>query len=187
MNVMRSRLTMSIILLVAGCAAGPLNKPIKQGPVATGAGSLAEARKYLEGRWKLVSYQIRPAGRPPIELITGGSGTLSYDGFGNLDMQIRVTDAKIADDLRLAGIPLTGGVLSTTGRTAIDMQAKTLTFILEGQNPLVTSAPVGPLAMTRPRYWDVNGNVLTLTTRDDAGQPISISRWEKEEVAPATP
>ena len=176
-----------VAVLLGACAPGPLNKPIKQGPVATGPGSLAQARQYLEGRWKLVSYQIRPAGRPPIELISGGSGTLSYDAFGNLDMQIRVTDAKIAEDLRLAGIPLTDGIISTTGRTAIDMQAHTLTFILEGQSPLVSTAPAGPLAMTRPRYWEVNGNVLTLTTRDDAGQPASVSRWEKEQAAPATP
>lgn len=183
---MTTRLCMicAIAVLAMRCAPGPLNKPIKQGPVATGAGSLTEARKYLEGRWKLVSYQISPAGRPPIELIGGGSGTLAYDAFGNLDMQIRVTDAKIADDLRLAGIPLTNGVLSTVGRTAIDMQSRTLTFILEGQSPLNTGAPSGPLAMNRPRYWDVNGTVLTLTTRDDAGQTVSVSRWEKE--TPAT-
>jgi len=170
----------AVAVLTVGCAPGPLNKPIKQGPVSTGTGSLAETRKLLEGRWKLTSYEIRPPGQPPIELINGGSGTLSYDGFGNLDMQIRVTDPKISEDLRRAGIPLNEGVLSTTGRTAIDMQARTLTFILEGQNPLVTSAPSGPLAMSRPRYWEVNGNVLTLTTKDDGGQPVSVSRWEKE-------
>jgi len=176
-----------LAILAAGCAPGPLNKPIKQGAVATGPGSLAETRKYLEGRWKLTSYEIRSPGQPPIDLISGGSGTLSYDGFGNLDMQIRVTDAKTADDLRRAGIPLDNGIISTAGRTAIDMQARTLTFILEGQNPLTSTAPSGPLAMTRPRYWDVNGNVLTLTTKDDAGQPVSVSRWEKEQAAPATP
>jgi len=176
-----------VAVLAAACAPGPLSKPIKQGPVDTGTGSLAEARKYLEGRWKLTSYEIRPAGQPPIELIKGGSGTLSYDAFGNMDMQIRVTDAKIADDLRRAGVPLNEGVLSTTGRVAIDMQARTLTFILEGQNPLTTNAPAGPLALTRPRYWEVTGNVLTLTTRNDAGQPVSVGRWEKEQAAAATP
>jgi hypothetical protein len=176
-----------LAVVAAGCAPGPLNKPIKQGSVSTGPGTLAEARKYLEGRWKLVSYVIRPPGQAPIDLISGGSGTLAYDGFGNLDMQIRVTDAKIADDLRRAGIPLDNGVLSTMGRVAIDMQAHTLTFILEGQSPLSTSAPSGPLAMTRPRYWEVNDNILMLTTRDDAGQPVSVGRWEKEQAAPATP
>jgi len=176
-----------VAVLAAGCAPGPLNKPIKQGPVATGAGSLAEARKFLEGRWKLTSYEIRRPGQPPIDLISGGSGTLSYDGFGNLDMQIRVTDAKIADDLRRAGIPLDNGIISTVGRTAIDMQARTLIFILEGQSPLSPTTPTGPLAMSRPRYWEVNGNVLTLTTKDDAGQPVSVSRWEKEQAVPATP
>ena len=183
----RLRVICVMAVLAAGCKPGPLNKPIKQGPVSTGAGSLAEARKYLEGRWKLTSYVIRPPGQAPIELIQGGSGTLSYDGFGNLDMQIRVTDPKIADDLRRAGIPLNEGVLSAGGRTAIDMQARTLTFILEGQSPLSTNAPAGPLAMARPRYWEVNGNVLTLTTKDDGGQTVSVSRWEKEQEAPAAP
>ena len=33
--------------------------------------------------------------------------------------------------------------------------------------------------MNRPRHWEVTADVLTLTTRDDKGAPMSISRWKK--------
>ena len=64
-----------------------------------------------------------------------------------------------------------------SGRTAIDMQARTLTYFIAGQAPL--GAPSGPLALNRPRYWQVAGNILTLTTRGDDGQPLSVARWQK--------
>jgi hypothetical protein len=47
--------------------------------------------------------------------------------------------------------------------------------MLEGQ----PAAGTGPLATSRPRYWQVDGNLLTLTTKDDAGRPTSIGRWRK--------
>jgi len=37
----------------------------------------------------------------------------------------------------------------------------------------------GPLAASRPRHWEVTADVLTLTTRDDAGAPLAISRWKR--------
>ena len=33
--------------------------------------------------------------------------------------------------------------------------------------------------MNRPRHWEVAGDVLILTTRDDKGTPMSITRWKK--------
>jgi len=33
--------------------------------------------------------------------------------------------------------------------------------------------------MSRPRYWQVDGDVLTLTTKDNAGNPASVGRWRK--------
>ncbi len=163
---------MSVLLVLT--AAGCTVKPISTGPVSTGPGTLAAARKYLEGQWNLVSYEIFPPGRPPIQL--KGSGTLSYDAFNNLDMEIRV-DAPTAEVLRQAGITTENGVLSTKGRTAVDMQQRTLTYVFEGQ-PLI-AASTGPLDPRRPRHWVVDGTVLTLTTRGDDGQPMSVGRWEK--------
>ena len=97
--------TMSVLLVLT--AAGCTVKPISTGPVSTGPGTLAAARKYLEGQWTLVSYEIFPPGRSPIQL--NGSGTLSYDAFSNLDMEIRV-DAPTAESLRQAGITTENGV-----------------------------------------------------------------------------
>ena len=101
------------------------------------------------------------------------------DKYSNLDMQIRVTDQKVADALGAAGVPLRDGVISTTGRTALDLQNHKLTYMIDGQSQLVSSAQMGPLAMNRPRYWQVEGADLILTTKDDNGQPLAVSRWKK--------
>ena len=90
----------------------------------------ATARKFLEGRWILESVVVTPPGAKPITL--KGTGVLNYDDFGNLEMNIKADEAS-SDLLRAGGIMIPDGVISTTGRTAIDMQNKTLTYILEGQ------------------------------------------------------
>lgn len=164
-------------LLVAGaaCSASPRQRPISAGPVTTGAGTLTAARKYLEGRWVLESFVVNPPGRAPVTLT--GTGVLNYDDFGNLEMRIKA-DEKSSDLLRAAGIAITDGVIETTGRTVIDLQNKTLTYVLEGQ-PSSMQTGGGPLATNRPRHWDVTADVLTLTTRDAKGDPLSVSRWKK--------
>ena len=178
---MKTRSLLSAVLIAAGlvataaCAAAPRQRPVEGGPVDTGAGTLTSARKFLEGRWTLESFEVRPPGKSPITL--KGQGTLAYDASGNLTMNIRTTDEKTSDLLRAAGIDIRDGVIATEGRTAIDMQNHTLTYFLQGQKPLIK----GPLGMERPRHWVVEGDVLTLTTKDDAGQPLSIGRWRKSQ------
>jgi hypothetical protein len=168
-----ARALLGVILFVAsGCAAKPIEKPIELGPVATGRGSVTEARKYLEGRWTLESFEVHPPGKPVVTL--KGQGTLTYDDFGNLTMEIR-TDQAGSDLLRAAGIDIQDGIVSSSGRTTVDMQNRTLTYVIEGQ----PAAGTGPLATSRPRYWQVEGSTLTLTTKDDAGNPASIGRWKR--------
>jgi hypothetical protein len=89
-------------------------------------------------------------------------------------MEIRADQAS-SDVLRAAGVNIRDGIISTDGRTAIDLQNNTLTYFLEGQPATGT----GPLAMNRPRHWEVTQDQLTLTTRDDSGAPISVSRWKR--------
>ena len=60
----------------------------------------------------------------------------------------------------------------------IDVQHRTLTYVLAGQPSSMTTGG-GPLATNRPRHWEVTGDVLTLTTRDDSGAALAVSRWKK--------
>ena len=165
----------ALLATVTACAASERQRVVSVGPVATGAGTTAAARKFLEGRWLLESAVITPSGGKPITL--KGTGVLNYDDFGNLEMNIKADEAS-SDLLRAAGVIIPDGVISTSGRTAIDMQNKTLTYILEGQASAMKTGG-GPLSPNRPRYWEVNGDVLTLTTKDDSGAPYSVSRWKK--------
>lgn len=139
------------------------------------AATLAEARKFLQGRWALESFEVRPPGKAPI--FPKGSGVLNYDDFGNMRMEIRADEAA-SDLLRAAGINIRDGIISSDGRTVIDLQNKTLTYFLEGQRSSLQTGG-GPLALNRPRHWEVTGDVLTLTTKDEAGAPLSISRWKR--------
>ena len=164
----------ALVAAAAGCAAAPRTRPLPIGDVPTGPGTVQGARKFLEGRWALESFEIRSADGKQVPL--KGSGVLNYDDFGNLRMEIRADQAS-SDVLRAAGVNIRDGVISTDGRTAIDLQNKTLTYFLEGQPATGT----GPLAMNRPRHWEVTQNQLTLTTRDDSGAPISVSKWKRSQ------
>ena len=161
----------SAIAAVA-CSAAPRQRPVEMGPVDTGAKTLTAARSFLEGRWVLESFEVRPPGKEPI--VINGAGLLVYDGDGNLTINIRA-DEKSSDLLRAAGVDIRDGVIATEGRTAIDLQNRTLTYILQGQAPLIR----GPLGMHRPRHWEVDGNVLVLSTRDESGQTLSVGRWRR--------
>lgn len=162
---------LSVAILGAGCHAQPSQRPMKAGAVDTGAGSLTAARKYLQGQWSLESFEIYPPGKPAIQL--KGSGTLVYDEFGNLKIDVRA-DEHSTDLLRDAGIDLKDGVLASDGRTAVDMQNRTLTYVIPSQ-----TAGSGPLSLSRPRHWEVQSNLLTLTTQDANGKPLSVARWRK--------
>ncbi len=159
------------LALGAACAAEPLKKPVKGGAVDTGPGTLTAARQYLEGNWTLESFEVVVPGKGLVAL--KGTGRLTYDGYGNLRMDIEADPASV-EILRTAGIEVRGNRISSEGRTVVDMQARTLAYILEGQKP-----GIGPLAINRLRYWQVDGNLLTLSTKDDAGGTLSVGKWRK--------
>jgi hypothetical protein len=179
--MLRSALKQSIVALMLasalGCSAAPRQRPVELGDVNEGAGTVAAARKFLQGRWALESFEVFPPGQAPIVL--KGEGSLNYDDFGNLRIDIR-TDQKTADLLRAAGIDTPDGTISSDGRAAVDMQNKTLTYILAGQSTGTIAKTVpGPLAPSRPRHWEVKDDLLFLSTRDEAGKNLSTSRWKK--------
>jgi hypothetical protein len=161
-------LVVCVLAVAAGCAKPPKHRG---GPVDQGSGTLAAARSYLEGRWSLESFEVYPLGKPPITV--KGSGSLLYDAFGNLRIEIRA-DQETSGLLRAAGIDIKDGVISSDGRTVVDMQNHTITYVVPDQ-----SGVTGPLALNRPRHWTVDGTLLTLTTQDDNGQPLSVGKWRK--------
>ena len=75
--------------------------------------TLASARKYLEGRWVLESFEIYQKGKP---VKISATGTLSYDDMSNMKMDIRADQAG-SDILRAEGVDIRDGVISTDGRT----------------------------------------------------------------------
>jgi hypothetical protein len=162
-----------LLLAVIACTGTPRPRP-KGGPVDEGPGSVAAARKYLEGRWTLESFEVFPPGKAAVTLT--GQGTLVYDQFGNLRMEIR-TDEASADLLRAAGIDIRDNLISTDGRAVLDMQNRTITYIVRGEGFATPSS--GPLALNRPRYWQVDANQLTLTTKDADGNAMSVGRWRR--------
>ena len=177
-----TRRRLAYVLLAAGlgltpaCAAKPIQKPLEGGKVDTGPQTLAAARRYLEGVWALESYDLYPASGPPITL--NGTGRLTYDAFGNMKIEIQ-TDPATGALIRKAGIENVDGRINSDGRTVVDMQARTIAYVVEGQ-PTGKTEALGPLALRRLRYWQVDGNLLTLTTKDDGGKPVSISKWRKQ-------
>ena len=179
---MTPRTTFACVLLAAGvglapaCASQPSQRPVKGGAVDTGPGTLAAARRYLEGTWTLESFEVYPANGAPIVL--KGTGRLTYDGYGNMRVEVQ-TDPGTGGLLSKAGIENVNGRLSSDGRTVVDVQARTLAYVVEGQ-PTGKTQVLGPLALQRLRHWQVEGNLLTLTTKDDADKPLSISKWRKQ-------
>lgn len=165
----------ALLAVAIGCAASERQRVVSAGPVATGPGTTATARKFLEGRWVLESFVVNPPGGKPITL--KGTGVLNYDDFGNLEMNVKADEAS-SDLLRAGGIVIPDGVIRTSGRTAIDVPNKTLTYILDGQASAMKTGG-GPLSPNRPRYWEVNGDVLTLTIKDESGAPVAVSRWKR--------
>jgi len=159
-----------LVWATTGCSGAPRQRNVEMGPVDEGAGTLAAARKFLQGRWALESFEVFPPGKAPIVL--KGAGSLNYDEFGNLQIEIRADEAS-ADLLRAAGIDIRDGRISSQGRTAVDMQNRTLTYVVQGQSGS------GPLALSRPRHWVVEGDQLTLTTKDEAGKPLSVGHWRR--------
>jgi hypothetical protein len=172
MTLPRRLTALSLALVVIGLAACTY-KP-RTAPPNTGQGTVNQARQYLEGTWSLVSFTIHPPGGAPIEM--KGTGTLVYDDFNNMTMDLNA-DAASATLLAKAGVPMENNRFSTKGKVIVDMQNRTLRYVMEGQHVGVTT---GPMAIDRLRHWEVSGNTLTLTTKDDGGKPLSVGTWQKQ-------
>jgi hypothetical protein len=170
-------------LILAACAATPRAKPLPTTPIETGAGTVQELRRTLEGRWTLVALDITAAdGRQAKQV--DATGTLSADSFGNLTIEYRLSDAG-QQALGAIGVTSPNPVISTSGRVAIDVQQHSITYVAPDAagrafDPDLAAARANPFALERSRYYALDANgVLTLITRHDDGREAAKSRWRK--------
>src|SRR6185295_7153963 len=129
-----------VVALAGGCSAAPSQRNIPLGPVDTGPGTLEAARNFLHGEWTLLSLEIFPPDQPSIR--AAATGTMTFADYSNMtvDLQLSPETARIADRL---DIPTKDGLLQTTGRTVIDINSKSISYVLEGQESF--RPPRGPL------------------------------------------
>lgn len=180
-RVTRPAVAVMVLIVLGGCAASERQRPIQTSPIPQTGNTLQAARKQLEGRWSLVSLQYgAPEGKTAT--IEGTVGTLTADGFGNLSIEYRMSEAgvKVLEGL---GFKPPDRVISTTGRSVINVDEKTIVYVDDTAKPFdpkVAAGRANPFALERTRYYDFGEDgSLTLTTKHDDGKDAVVSKWKK--------
>jgi hypothetical protein len=175
-------LLMGLSAVFAACAASERQRPVNTSPIASGPGTVEQARQTLQGKWTLVSLDVvGPDGR---KASVEAAGTLESDSFGNLNIEYRMSDAGIKA-LNGIGITPPNPVISTTGMAVIDPAQRKITYVppdasSRAFDPKLAAARANPFALERPRYYALSlEGVLTLATRYDDGTDAVTSRWRK--------
>lgn len=171
-------------LVVAGCARSPRQRPLETTPIATGEGTMEAERKRLEGRWTLVSLTV--ATESGQQAAVDAVGMLVFDGFGNLRIEYRMSEAG-RRTLEGLGIAMPSPVLSIQGSVAIDPVAKQIVYAgadvqkrALGFDPDLAARRANPFTLERARYYRFDGeNALTLTTRHENGSDAATAHWKK--------
>lgn len=168
-------------VLLSGCAASERQRPIQTSRVPTSGNTLEAARKQFDGRWTLVSLEYAaPDGRRAT--VEGTAGTLTADSFGNLEIEYRLSDGGLKA-LETLGFKTPSAVISTAGRSVIDVDQKSIVYVDDKAQPFdakVAAARQNPFALERTRYYDFAADgQLTLKTRHDDGKDAAVSRWKK--------
>ena len=152
---------------LAGCEAAPRARPVKMGPVDTGANSVEAVRRQLKGTWHLVSLDVYSADgeKHPAQ----ATGTLTYDEFGNMTIRGKVT----------GGAKIEEADLNLSGRVTIDPGTRMLRF-----GGITADTPderrLDPkLDPAHVRYYEFDGDLLKTTTKDASGATTATITWQK--------
>jgi hypothetical protein len=167
--------------VLAGCAASERQRPIQTSRIPESGVTLQSVRKQFEGKWTLEQLEYgSPQGKRAV--IEGTAGTLTADGFGNLEIEYRMSEAGLK---LLSGMGFTApnAVISTKGEAAINIDQKSVAYVDSTKKPFDASVAAGranPFALERTRYYDFGPDgTLTLTTRHDDGKDAVVSKWKK--------
>jgi hypothetical protein len=158
-----------VVVLVSGCAAQPLEKPIELGPVNTGTGSLEQVRRQFAGRWDLVSLEVRSASgevqRPK------SVGSLTYDEYGNL---------RVVGEIQEPVENLQPGLLKYEGRAVIDpvkSELRLLDVTGDGMRGESAAALVAPSSV---RHFRFEGpTLLHISIVNEHGEPTATTVWRR--------
>ena len=160
---------LATLILISACAGGPRQRPIPIGPVETGEGSLAAARKELQGSWALTSLDVIDAsgGRNPVK----ANGALSFDAFSNLVISARIDDPRLEKTLPL----------DFTGRIVINPDKRLFyPADVEGApDHKVDPKALGPVSSDKIRQYTVTGDTLVVTYLDAGGKPTAVTTWRR--------
>ena len=139
-------------------------------------------RKQLEGSWTLVSLVVQNASGGRATPVA--TGTLVWDGFGNLKIEYFLSDPGIKA-LEAIGVRPPTPVIVTEGRAVINTQDQAIQYVpldapSRAFDPKLAEARANPFALERLRYYVFAADgTLTLSTRHDNGQDAAVSRWKK--------
>ena len=167
---------------IAACKGGTSSMPYRTSPVASGPNTIEAARKELEGTWTLVSLVVQNASGA--RATPEAAGVLTWDAYGNLIVEYRISDAGLKA-LEAIGVRPPTPVIRTEGRAVINPQKKEVQYVPPDAasrpfDPKLAAARTDPFALERLRYYSLDADgVLTFSTRHDNGQDASVGRWKK--------
>jgi len=152
---------------VAACPAAPRARPVKMGPVDTGANSVEAVRRQLQGSWQLVSLEVYSADGQ--KHTAQATGTLIYDEYGNLALRATIS----------GGDKIEQADLNLTGRLTID--ADNHLFRVGG---VAADTPdqrrVDPkLDPSHVRYYEFAADLLKTTTKNASGVTTATITWRR--------
>lgn len=166
------------LMVVSGCAGSPERaRPIPLGPIASGPNSLESVRRQFEGQWDLVSAESYGASGQPVAI--KAKGRLTYDAYGNLNVDARFDSGQEQPDGSIANL------LSYKGRAVIDVTQSRL--VLQDMQKRVESGAEAPegMSVANARYYAFEGDLLTLTIKDAAGKTTAKTTWRRIGSGPA--
>jgi hypothetical protein len=167
MGAMFTAACFTLALGSAGCAAAPIDKPLKIGPIASGPESLEATRRALEGTWTLASAEI--VDDKGAHRTVKASGQLTYDAFGNMSVHGTVEDATLREKL----------VLEYQGRIVIDpTRHQFYPQELESAKP-VDPDEIARIAPDKVRHYELTATTLAVTYADKAGKTTAVIRWKR--------
>lgn len=174
---------LTVVTSLAGaCAASPRQRPLSAGPVATGPDTVEAIRSRLQGTWVLQSLTVATFEGKPLAI--GAAGTMTFDNFGGLHLEYKISDEGLVE-LARAGIALPTPVISTNGQAMIDPRAAQIVYV----DPKSTARPFdaeladlrrNPFAIQHRRHYQFNDDgTLTLSARYDTGKDAAVGRWKR--------